>query len=180
MVPRVNFMFPADLRSMFEYKFAFNDTNLHAPPMQQGYALMIEEGPDNTMTAYKRICTGTGFGVALVRVLLTRHQEIDQLLLLLRCLDCILLFWALYYRGPLKNAFQFALPTALVKFLLTLYWVDGEGMKIKLMGSVSAFTIPVVSILLPLSIWLVEKYSLAIDWKDIRGLFRPPQKSKAS
>ena len=165
-------MSPSQLLDRFNYKYASNHTQPYAPPMEEGHALMIKERPDNFMFAFKFVSTCIGFVGALVRHYYTIHRGMDWLLILHQTLDSSLFLLAMYYPGSWRSALRFALPITLVRLLHVLYSVDGEDFKTRFLDSVYALRMHVLSVLFSVVIRLVDKYSIAVEWKEIHRLFQ--------
>ena len=146
---------PSMLLHSLERGHAFKYNRAYAPSMHEGYALFIEE--EQYVTEFKIIIAC--FIFTAIRALYNRNLELDYVPFVLSTVIWGMAFSAGNYLVLSGFRLESTLVITVARILISWYFFQyGDKM------------ILILNMLHPLFLWLLAKYSISIDWKEVRSL----------
>ena len=134
--------------------------------MHEGYALFIEEQRANTSFCPEFIVSLIWFMVTVIRALYNQDLE-----LVLNAVNWSSTLWASYI---FVSSRFWGKPGLLIRvgkvFILGYYFHDGY-MELGRGASALVLMVLISDMLSPIILRLLIRYSIRIDWKEVRGLF---------
>ena len=140
-------------------KHAFKDYKAYSPLMREGYALFIEERLRSKALAIWPIAIISGHLTGCIKALYDRDPELDELSSVL--LDFVLLACCFYV--SVRFRLGFALLLTVVRILSLWYLFHYKDIK--------SDVISISDMFCPIILLLLARYSIKIDWKEVRSLF---------
>ena len=160
---------PSMLLHSLKEKHAFKYNRAYAPSMHEGYALFIEE--EQYVTGSTTIITC--FIITAIRALYYRSLELDGVPFVLDAVTWNLALWSSCFFVPLRFRLKSVLLIAMARILILILWYNYHDGNTKLVRNGSTFVLVALisSVLVTTVSWLLVKYSIKIDWKEVRSLF---------
>ena len=153
------------------HKYAPKDYRAYTPPMHEGYALFIEEGRPDTSFGPEFIASVVWFMATVVQALYNRDLGLDRIPWVLNAINWDLALWASYCLVSWRFRMKSTLIITVAKILILWYHFHNKDTKLDCSGSTFVLFILISGVRYPAVLWLLAKYSIRIDWKEVRSLF---------
>ena len=154
------------------HKHAPKDYRTYTPPMHEGYGLFIEEGRPDTSFGPELIASVVWFLVTVIRALSNQKKEPDMVPLALNAVDWDLALWASYCLVAWRFRMKSTLLITVAKILILWHHFHDKDTILDCSGSTFILLILISGVRYPTVLWQLAKYSIRIDWKEVRSLFR--------
>ena len=156
---------PSMLLHSLKERHVFKYNSACAP--HEGYALFIEE--EHYVTGSTTIITC--FIITAIRALYYRSLELARVPFVLDAVTWNLALWSRCFFIPLRFRLKLLLLITMARILILWYNYHDGNTELVRHGSTFVHVALISSVFVVTVSWLLVKYSIKIDWKEVRSLF---------